>query len=74
MKAFFPGSDTRTTQVGDMDPWPVTWPNLSDLIGWGQKNVTNIMIELLVKCVNVYVLAILWLPQVNMVYITPFME
>ena len=37
MKAIFPGSDTRPTQVGDMDPWPVTWPNLSDLIGWGQK-------------------------------------
>ena len=36
-KPFFPGSDTRPTQVGDMDPWPVTWPNLSDLIGWGQK-------------------------------------
>ena len=33
----FSGSDTRPTQVGDMDPWPVTWPNLSDLIGWGQK-------------------------------------
>ena len=37
MKAIFPGSDTRPTQVGDMDPWPVTWPNLSDLFGWGQK-------------------------------------
>ena len=37
MKAIFPGSDTRPIQVGDMDPWPVTWPNLSDLIGWGQK-------------------------------------
>ena len=36
-KPFFPGSDTRPTQVGDMDPWHVTWPNLSDLIGWGQK-------------------------------------
>ena len=24
MKAIFPGSDTRPTQVGDMDPWPVT--------------------------------------------------
>ena len=36
-KSYFPGSDTRPTQVGDMDPWPVTWPNLSDLIGWGQK-------------------------------------
>ena len=34
---YFPGSDTRPTQVRDMDPWPVTWPNLSDLIGWGQK-------------------------------------
>ena len=31
-KPFFPGSDTRPTQVGAMDPWPVTWPNLSDLI------------------------------------------
>ena len=20
-----------------MDPWPVTWPNLSDLMGWGQQ-------------------------------------
>ena len=38
MKAiFFPELDTRPTQLGDMDPWPVTWPNLSDLIGWGQK-------------------------------------
>ena len=36
-KPFLPGSDTRPTQVGDMDPWHVTWPNLSDLIGWGQK-------------------------------------
>ena len=36
-KLFFTGSDTRPTQVGDMDPWPVTWPNLSYLIGWGQK-------------------------------------
>ena len=36
-KPFFPRSDTRPTQVGDMDPWTVTWPNLSDLIGWGQK-------------------------------------
>ena len=36
-KLFFPRSDTRPIQVGDMDPWPVTWPNLSDLIGWGQK-------------------------------------
>ena len=34
---FFPVSDTRPTQVGDMDPWPATWPNLSDLIGWGQQ-------------------------------------
>ena len=24
-------------QVGDMDPWPVTWLNSSDLIGWGQQ-------------------------------------
>ena len=37
MKAIFPRSDTRPTQVGDMHPWPVTWPNLSNLIGWGQK-------------------------------------
>ena len=36
-KPFFPRSDTCPTQVGDMDPRPVTWPNLSDLIGWGQK-------------------------------------
>ena len=36
-KPFFPESDTRPTQVGDMDTWPITWPNLSDLIGWGQK-------------------------------------
>ena len=36
-KPFFPRSDTRPTQVRVMDPWPVTWPNLSDLIGWGQK-------------------------------------
>ena len=36
-KPFFPRSDTRPTQVGDIDPWPVTWPKLSDLIGWGQK-------------------------------------
>ena len=36
-KLFFPWSDTRPTQVVDMDPWPVTWPILSDLIGWGQK-------------------------------------
>ena len=34
---FFPWLDTRPTQVGDMDPWPVTWPNLNDLIGWGQQ-------------------------------------
>ena len=31
MKAIFPGSDTRPTQVVDMDAWPVTWPNLIDL-------------------------------------------
>ena len=37
MKAILPRADTRPTQVGDMDPWPVTWPNLSDLIGWGQQ-------------------------------------
>ena len=37
MKAIFPGSDPSSTQVGDMDLWPVTWPNLSDLIGWGQQ-------------------------------------
>ena len=37
MKAIFPGSDTRPTQFGDMDPWPVTWPYLSDLIGWGRQ-------------------------------------
>ena len=36
-KSFFPGSDIRPTQVGDMDPWPVIWHNLSDLIGCGQK-------------------------------------
>ena len=34
---FFPGSDTGATQVGDMDPCPATWPNLSDLIGWSQQ-------------------------------------
>ena len=37
MKVIIPVSDTRPTQVGDMDPWPVILPNLSDLIGWGQK-------------------------------------
>ena len=37
MKAIIPRSDTHPTQVGDMDPWPVTWPILSDLIGWGQE-------------------------------------
>ena len=37
MKAIFLRSDTRPTQVGDMDAWPVTWPSLSDLIGWGPK-------------------------------------
>ena len=37
MEAIFPGSETPSIQVGDMDPWPVTWPNLSDLIGWGQQ-------------------------------------
>ena len=37
IKSIFPGSDTRPTQVQDLDPWPVAWPNLSDLIGWGQK-------------------------------------
>ena len=36
-KTSFPRSDTHPTQVGDMDPWPDTWPNLSDLIGLGQK-------------------------------------
>ena len=30
---YFPESDTCPIQVGVMDPWPVTWPNLSDLIG-----------------------------------------
>ena len=45
MKAIFPRSDTRPIQVGDMDTRPVTWPNLSDLIDWGQKNFTNILIE-----------------------------
>ena len=29
MEAIFPRSDTRPTQV--------TWPNLIDLIGWGQQ-------------------------------------
>ena len=37
MKAIFPGSDTRPTQVGDMDPWPVTFSNFSYRIGLGQK-------------------------------------
>ena len=37
MKAIFSGSDTHPTKVGDMDLWPVTWPNWSDLIGWGQQ-------------------------------------
>ena len=45
MKVVFPGSDTHPTQVGDMNSWPVTWPNLNDLIGWFQKNVIYIMIE-----------------------------
>ena len=36
-KAIFSGSDSGPSQVGDMDPWPDTWPNLSDLIGWGQQ-------------------------------------
>ena len=34
MKAIFPGSDTRPAQVGGMKTWPVTWRNLSDLIGY----------------------------------------
>ena len=29
MKAIFPGSDTRPTQVSDMDPWPVRWDRMS---------------------------------------------
>ena len=29
--------DRYFPQVGDIDPWTVTWPNLSDLIGWGQQ-------------------------------------
>ena len=37
MKAIYPKSDTRPTQVVDMDPQPVTWANLSNLIGWGQQ-------------------------------------
>ena len=37
MKATFPESDTRPNQVGDTDTLPVTYPNLSDLIGWSQK-------------------------------------
>ena len=37
MKAIFPLSDTRPTQVGDMDTWPVTWHILSYLIGWSQQ-------------------------------------
>ena len=32
----FSESDTRPTQVGEMDPWPVKWPNLGDLINWDQ--------------------------------------
>ena len=41
-KNYFPGSDTCRTQVGDMDPWPVTWPNLSDLVGWFSANGTSL--------------------------------
>ena len=37
MKAIFRGSDTHPDQVGDMDPGPVKWSNLSDLIGWIQQ-------------------------------------
>ena len=37
MKAIFPGSDTRPTQVGDIDLSPVIWPNLGDLFGSGEQ-------------------------------------
>ena len=37
MKVIFSESDTRPTQVGEMDPWPVKWPNLGDLINWDQQ-------------------------------------
>ena len=36
-KLLFPRSDTRPTQVVVVDPWPVTWPILSNLIGWGHQ-------------------------------------
>ena len=37
---YFPGSDTRPIQVRDMDPWPVTWPNFSNVIGLMMEEIT----------------------------------
>ena len=30
-------TDTRPIHVLERDPWPVTWPNMSNQIGWGPQ-------------------------------------
>ena len=41
----FPRSDTRPTQVGEMDPWPVTRPNFERSDWLRSENFISIMIE-----------------------------
>ena len=36
-ESYFPRLDTRPNQVDEIDPRPVTWPNLSKLIGCDQQ-------------------------------------
>ena len=41
-KPFFTRSDTRPTQVGDMHPRPVTWPNLSHFFPGSDTRTTQV--------------------------------
>ena len=69
MKAIFPRSDTRPTQVGDMHPPPVTCPNLSNLIGWGQKIFINIVMEYAFNYFSIFVLDVYGVHFINVTMI-----